>query len=54
MKSFKITEKDYIKAVKKVDRENEITEHGKQISLRGSVLHKSKRTYSRKNYRIEF
>ena len=38
---------DYIKAVKKADREFEIAEHGKQISMRGARTHKSKKTYDR-------
>lgn len=43
----KITERDYIKAVKKADREIEIEMHGKQISMRGGVFHKSKKHYDR-------
>ena len=40
---FTITEKDYIKAVKKADREREIELHGKVISK----THKSKKEYNR-------
>lgn len=47
----RITEKDYINAVKKADRELEIAMHGKQISMRGSVMHKSKKVYDRKKYK---
>ena len=47
----RITEKDYINAVKKADRELEIAIHGKQISMRGSVMHKSKKAYDRKKYK---
>ena len=43
----RITEMDYIKAVKKADREFEIAEHGKQISMRGARTHKSKKAYDR-------
>ena len=43
----RITERDYIKAVKKADREIEISMHGRQISMRGGVFHKSKKTYDR-------
>lgn len=43
-----ITEKDYIKAVRKADREREIEMHGKVISTRPTKTHKSKKTYSRK------
>lgn len=53
-KNFTITESDYIKAIRKADREIEIANHGKLISTRPSRTHKSKKSYSRKNYRIEF
>lgn len=43
----RITEKDYIKAVKKADREQEIAYYGKQVSMRGGVFHKSKKHYDR-------
>lgn len=50
---YKITEKDYIKAVRKADREREIEMHGKVISTRPTKTHKSKKAYSRKkNKRI--
>lgn len=49
MKKFKITEQDYIKAVKKADREREIALHGKVISTRPTRTHKSKKVYSRKD-----
>lgn len=45
---FTITEKDYIKAVKKADREREIEMHGKVISTRPTKTHKSKKAYDRK------
>ena len=44
---FTITEKDYIKAVKKADREREIELHGKVISTRPTKTHKSKKEYNR-------
>ena len=44
----RITEKDYILAVKKANREIEIAMFGKQISMRGAVTHKSKKIYDRK------
>lgn len=44
---FTITEKDYIKAVKKADREQEIEMHGKVISTRPTKAHKSKKAYDR-------
>ena len=45
---FTITEKDYIKAVRKADREQEIEMYGKVISTRPTKAHKSKRAYDRK------
>ena len=51
----RITEQDYIKAVKKADRELEIALHGKQVSMRGGVMHKSKKAYDRNRMkRIDF
>ena len=44
-----ITQDDYIKAVKKADREREIALHGKVISTRPTKTHQSKKAYSRKN-----
>lgn len=46
-----MTERDYIKAMRKADRENEIELHGKIISLVPSKMHKSKKEYSRKKFR---
>ena len=48
MKKQTITESDYIKAIKKADREQEIEMHGKLISTRPTKTHKSKKAYSRK------
>lgn len=45
---FTITEEDYIKAVRKADREREIEMHGKVISIKPSKTHKSKKAYDRK------
>lgn len=39
---------DYIKAIRKADREREIEMHGKQISTRPTRTHKSKKAYNRK------
>ena len=44
----KITQQDYISAVKKADRELEIAMYGKQVSMRGSIPHKSKKAYNRR------
>jgi hypothetical protein len=50
-----ITEQDYIKGVKKANRELEIALFGKQVSMRGAISHKSKKDYNRQRYkRIEF
>lgn len=50
-RKYRITEKDYIKAVRKADRENEIELHGKLISLVPSKKHTSKKAYKRKKFR---
>ena len=42
-----ITEGDYIKATRKADRKEEITKHGKIISLRPTKIHNSKKVYNR-------
>jgi hypothetical protein len=53
MRNAKITEQDYIKAVKKADREREISKHGKIISLRPTKVHNPKNEYKRsKNKKI--
>ena len=50
---FTNTEEDYIKAVRKADREREIEMHGKVISIKPPKTHKSKKAYDRKkNKRI--
>ena len=46
-KKHSITEDDYIKAIKKADRELEIERHGKQISMRSTRIHKVKNVYNR-------
>ena len=47
-KKLRITVDDYLLAQRKASREEEIRAHGKQIRGR-HMLHKSKKTYSRKN-----
>lgn len=42
---------EYIKAVKKADREQEIALFGKQISTRPTRVHKSKKVYKRTKYK---
>lgn len=50
-----ITEKDYIKAVKKADREYEISTYGKVISTRPTKVHNPKNAYNRsKSKKINF
>jgi len=49
----KITEKDYVNAMRKANRELEIAMFGKQVSMRGGVKHKSKKAYDRKKFKRE-
>lgn len=44
---YTISERDYILAVRKADREREIELHGKIISTRPTKTHKSKKAYDR-------
>ena len=44
---MKITEQDYVNAMRKANRELEIAMFGKQVSMRGGVKHKSKKAYNR-------
>ncbi len=46
MKKRRFTEKDYIKAVRRASREDEIEAHGKPLSH--TRVHGSKRAYDRK------
>ena len=49
------TEQDYIKANRKASRDEEITKHGKQISMRPAKVHNPKNEYKRaKNKKIVF
>lgn len=43
----RITQNDYVKGVKKANRELEISLFGKQVSMRGPISHKSKKDYNR-------
>lgn len=43
----RITEQDYVNAMRKANRELEIAMFGKQVTMRGGVKHKSKKTYDR-------
>lgn len=54
MKKYIITEDDYIKAVKRADREQEIAKHGKVISLQPAKVHTSKKAYNRAKTKFNF
>jgi hypothetical protein len=41
-----------VKALLKADREKEIEQYGKQVSLRPSKVHKSKKDYDRKKNKV--
>ena len=41
-----------IKALLKADREREIEQYGKQVSMRPSKVHKSKKDYDRKRNKV--
>ena len=41
-----------IKALLKADREKEIEQYGKQVSMRPSKVHKSKKDYDRKRNKV--
>ena len=42
-----------MKALLKADREREIETYGKQVSLRPSLVHKSKKDYDRKKNKVQ-
>ena len=42
-----------LKALLKADREKEIEQYGKQISMRPSRVHKSKKDYDRKKNKVD-
>ena len=42
-----------IKALLKADREKEIEQYGKQVSMRPSKVHKSKKDYDRKKNKVQ-
>lgn len=51
MKTRKVNT-DYLKSVKKVDRENEIATHGKLISTRPTRVAQNKKIYNRKRLKL--
>ncbi len=42
-----------VKALLKADREKEIQQYGKQVSMRPSKVHKSKKDYDRKKNKVD-
>ena len=42
-----------VKALLKAEREKEIEQYGKQISMRPSKVHKSKKDYDRKKNKVD-
>jgi len=50
----KITQQDYVTAMKKANRELEIALFGKQVSMCKTRTHKSKKAYDRKKFKREF
>ena len=55
MKKRKTKKKQFssVKALLKADREKEIEQYGKQVSLRPSRVHKSKKDYDRKKNKVQ-
>ena len=43
----------HLKSLLKADREKEIEQYGKQVSMRPSKVHKSKKDYDRKRNKID-
>jgi hypothetical protein len=54
-KSKKTTKHHFsnLKSLLKADREKEIEQHGKQVSMRPSKVHKSKKDYDRKKNKVD-
>ncbi len=50
----KITQRDYVTAMKKANRELEIALFGKQVSMCKTRTHKSKKVYDRKKFKRDF
>ncbi|MBR5081180.1 MAG: hypothetical protein IKX35_01915 [Bacteroidales bacterium] len=42
-----------VKALLKADREKEIEQYGKQVSMRPSKVHKSKKDYDRRKNKVQ-
>ena len=43
----------HLKSLLKADREKEIEQYGKQVSMRPSRVHKSKKDYDRKKNKVD-
>ena len=52
MKNHKKKQFSSVKALLKADREKEIEQYGKQVSMRPSKVHKSKKDYDRKKNKV--
>ena len=52
MKKKKPKKFNSVKALLKADREKEIEQYGKQVSMRPSKVHKSKKDYDRKKNKV--
>lgn len=54
-KSKKPKKKQYttLKSLLKADREKEIEQYGKQVSMRSTKVHKSKKDYDRKKNKVD-
>ena len=53
MKKKKPKKFNSVKALLKADREKEIEQFGKQVSMRPSRVHKSKKDYDRKKNKVQ-
>ena len=52
-KKFKKKQFSNLKSLLKADREKEIEQYGKQVSMRPSKVHKSKKDYDRKKNKVD-
>lgn len=52
-KKYKRNQFSNLKAMLKADREREIVQYGKQVSMRPSRVHKSKKDYDRKKNKVD-
>ena len=54
-KSKKLKKKQFsnLKSLLKADREKEIEQYGKQVSMRPAKVHKSKKDYDRKKNKVD-